>query len=100
MAETAIQAKIRAELEANGWTVFRLSKTGKRGDPDLLAMRYSDNGLEAQFYEIKVQGKKRTPIQKHTANKLTKAGFKVMCVTTDFETVNETPLQTYEDLGF
>lgn len=72
--ETPIQSRRIKELEALGYYVIRLSRTNKEGIPDLLAIP-PDCGV--LFSEVKVPGKKPSPLQEYRIKELRKYGFEV-----------------------
>lgn len=71
--ETHNQTKRMKELEDQGYYVIRLLKTNKNGIPDLLAIP-KDAGVI--FSEVKVKGKKPSPLQEFRMKELRNFGFK------------------------
>ena len=81
-AESKYQAKIKKDLEKQGWTVIRLitatCSVSQSGIPDLLAIRHNDNGTnDIRFIEVKAKKGIVSPIQKYVMSELEKLGFEV-----------------------
>jgi len=74
MTEQKIQVKLIKQLEADGYYVLKLSVTNKPGIPDLIAI---PKDSDAEFYEVKRQGKKHRPVQEYKIKELKKHGLKV-----------------------
>lgn len=72
--ESAIQTKIKNELEKKGYLVIKLIQTTLNGIPDIMALR---SGTTV-FIEVKRPGNKPTPLQSYRHDQLTKKGFKVL----------------------
>jgi Holliday junction resolvase len=76
--ESALQKKIRVDLEKSGWFVLKVTICNKPGFPDLTLMRQG----AILFLEIKSVGKKAEPLQLHRHEELQKQGFKVFVIDT------------------
>ncbi len=74
MLESAIQTKIKNQLEKDGWYVVKIITCSKNGWPDLQAMK--DNKI--RFIEVKQPGKKPTALQTYMHQKLRSLGFTVI----------------------
>ena len=72
--ESAIQTKIKNELEKKGYLVIKLIQTTLNGIPDLMALR---SGTTV-FIEVKRPGNKPTPLQSYRHTQLIKQGFIVL----------------------
>lgn len=70
--ESKIQAKIKRQLELNGWKVLKIIQLSENGYPDLLCLK---NG-NAMFIECKDVGKKPNKLQLHRIEQLKELGFK------------------------
>jgi len=80
MLESAIQTKIKFNLEKDGWTVIKLIKTSMNGIPDLIALK---DGI-CQFIEVKQPKGVLSELQKIRIKQLRDIGFEVN-VWTDYK---------------
>jgi Holliday junction resolvase len=71
--ESAIQKKIKANLEKEGWLVIKLIQTTMNGIPDLLLLREG----RTVFIEVKHPGNHSTPLQEYIQEKLRSRGVEV-----------------------
>ena len=72
MLESVIQAKLIKKLEADGYYVIKLSVTNKPGIPDIIAL---PKGCNAEFYEVKQEGKKPRPLQEYRMREIREGDF-------------------------
>lgn len=72
MLESVIQAKLIKKLEADGYYVIKLSATNKPGIPDIIAL---PKGCNAEFYEVKQEGKKPRPLQEYRMREIREGDF-------------------------
>jgi len=72
MAEAVYQSKLKKALEAQGWTVLKLSKLTVNGYPDLLLL-HPVRGVA--FVEVKGKGGRLSKLQEYRINSLTAQGF-------------------------
>ena len=73
MKESQIQSKKIKELEAQGYYVIKLIKTNKNGIPDLIAIPPNS---DVEFFEVKSQNGKLSPLQEFRLKELTEHGVK------------------------
>ena len=69
--ESAFEAKIKAQFEANGWDFIKTPLGG--GFPDRMALRAG----HTIFIELKAAGEKMRPLQIEACTKLQEKGFEV-----------------------
>jgi hypothetical protein len=72
MLESVVQAKLIKKLEADGYYVIKLSVTNKPGIPDIIAL---PKGCNAEFYEVKQEGKKPRPLQEYRMREIKQGEF-------------------------
>jgi hypothetical protein len=72
MIESKLQAKLIKKLEADGYYVIKLSVTNKPGIPDIIAL---PKGCNAEFYEVKQEGKKPRPLQEYRMREIRQGDF-------------------------
>ena len=82
MNEQKIQYKLIKDLEAKGYYVIKLSVTNKPGIPDLIAI---PKNSDAEFYEVKMPGKKPRPLQEYRIKEIKKHGVKVYIYDGEFK---------------
>lgn len=75
--EKHIQSRIRDYLRLHDWLVIKLVVTSLFGVPDLMCLK----GGTVLFIEVKQPGKKPTPLQLATHDKLRRVGAKVIVAT-------------------
>ena len=73
MKEQDIQSSLIKRLEGEGYYVIKLIKTNKNGIPDVLAI---PPGCPVEFFEVKVPGKKPSPLQSYRIGELNNHGCK------------------------
>jgi hypothetical protein len=73
MKESQIQSKKIKELESKGYYVIKLIKTNKNGIPDLIAIPPNS---DVEFYEVKAQNGKTSPLQDFRIKELKEHGVK------------------------
>lgn len=78
MLESAIQSKIKRQLEKNGWLVVKIITCTKNGWPDLQAHKAPGKTI---FIEAKRPGQKPTDLQLYRHEQLRKQGFVVIVAT-------------------
>ena len=80
--ESKFQARVKKDLERDGWTVIRLITAtctiSQTGIPDLLAIRKNKNGdNEIKFIEVKGKRGRVSKIQEYVMSELSRLGFDV-----------------------
>lgn len=65
------QTKLIKKYQDDGWIVIKLISTNRPGIPDLLCLK---NG-KAEFVESKEENDQLSVLQRHTIEKLLRAGF-------------------------
>lgn len=77
MLESAIEKRLKKEIEKIGGKALKFVSPGMSGMPDRIVLL---PGGEIVFVELKAPGKKRRKLQEYRAKKLKKLGFIVKCI--------------------
>ena len=79
MLESAIEKRLKKEIEKIGGKALKFVSPGMSGMPDRIVLL---PGGEIVFVELKAPGKKRRKLQEYRAKQLQDLGFKVECIDT------------------
>ena len=77
MRESSIEKRLKNEVEKIGGKALKFISPGVTGIPDRIVLL---PGGKIIFIELKVPGKKLSPIQEYRAKELRALGFDVRCI--------------------